>query len=135
MVSIIIQSSVVEVASVESLVVEAGARNTLLLKLTPRKTGILNILGLEYSLKALFADREPTDHQIRGKQYFQARSSPYTKFYGFFLEVKLSYKPSCPCVGHDKDCLRNPPLPINFLIILENQFLSNLPSPEERKME
>ncbi len=24
----------------------------------------------EYSLRALFPDKEPTDHEIRGKQYF-----------------------------------------------------------------
>ena len=27
-------------------------------------------LGVEYSIKAMFPDKEPTDHEIRGKQIF-----------------------------------------------------------------
>ena len=28
------------------------------------------LLGAEYSVKALFPDKEPTDHEVRGKQLF-----------------------------------------------------------------
>ena len=33
-------------------------------------SGQLNIVGVEYSIKAMFPDKEPTDHEIRGKQMF-----------------------------------------------------------------
>jgi len=34
------------------------------------KVATVYLLMAEYSLRALFPDKEPTDHEIRGKQYF-----------------------------------------------------------------
>ena len=38
--------------------------------MTGGSTGELVVLGAEYSVKALFPDKEPTDHEVRGKQLF-----------------------------------------------------------------
>jgi len=61
----------IETIPVDSLTLESGGHASLILSVRSRRVGVLSITGVEYSLKALFPDREPTDHQIRGKQYFQ----------------------------------------------------------------
>ena len=38
--------------------------------MTGGSAGELVVLGAEYSVKALFPDKEPTDHEVRGKQLF-----------------------------------------------------------------
>ena len=38
--------------------------------MTGGSAGELVLLGAEYSVKALFPDKEPTDHEVRGKQLF-----------------------------------------------------------------
>ena len=38
--------------------------------MTGVSAGELVVLGAEYSVKALFPDKEPTDHEVRGKQLF-----------------------------------------------------------------
>ena len=40
------------------------------MQVTGGSAGELVVLGAEYSVKALFPDKEPTDHEVRGKQLF-----------------------------------------------------------------
>lgn len=62
----------VEVGVLEAVSVEANALKPVVLEVWSTRVGVLSLLGLEYSVKAVFPDKEPTDHEIRGKQYFQA---------------------------------------------------------------
>ena len=61
----------VRVAVVESVTIESKASQNVLFEISAASVGKLCIIGVEYSVKALFLDKEPTDHDIRGKQYFQ----------------------------------------------------------------
>jgi len=61
----------VKVSAVDTVTIESGGTEQVVLEISVSLPGKLNIIGLEYSIKALFLDREPTDHEIRGKQYFQ----------------------------------------------------------------
>lgn len=65
------ESEQIEATTLEEITIEGNTAVHVNLQIVGHSTGILNIIGVEYSLKALFAHREPTDHQIRGKQYFQ----------------------------------------------------------------
>ena len=58
----------VETVILESVVLDKSSSSHLTFQLTALSPGQLTITGLEYSLKALFPDKEPTDHEIRGKQ-------------------------------------------------------------------
>ena len=61
----------VDVTTVDSVTIESNSVANISFEIRGNTVGTLNIIGLEYSLKALFPNKEPTDHQIRGKQYFQ----------------------------------------------------------------
>ena len=56
---------------------EPNSKGSYVMKIMCYTPGELNIIGVEYMLKPLFPDREPTDHQIRGKQYIQVRICRY----------------------------------------------------------
>ena len=58
----------VETVILESVVLDKSSSSHLTFQLNPLSPGQLSITGLEYSVKALFPDKEPTDHEIRGKQ-------------------------------------------------------------------
>jgi len=60
----------VETGVVDVITIEKSCQSQLTFHLTPLTPGQLIITGVEYSLKAMFPDKEPTDHEIRGKQIF-----------------------------------------------------------------
>ena len=64
---------------------EANTNGKFKLKVVCGTPGELNIIGVEYMLKPLFPDREPTDHQIRGKQYIQVEFIIFLFIYYFFV--------------------------------------------------
>jgi len=63
-------SMYVETRVVDVITIEKSSKMEIRLEVTPLSPGQLVILGVEYSLKAMFPDKEPTDHEIRGKQMF-----------------------------------------------------------------
>ena len=58
----------VETGVVDVITIEKSSKSEITFKLRALSSGQLVIMGVEYSLKALFPDKEPTDHEIRGKQ-------------------------------------------------------------------
>ena len=58
----------VETVMLESVVLDKSSSSHFTFQLRALSPGQLSITGLEYSVKALFPDKEPTDHEIRGKQ-------------------------------------------------------------------
>jgi len=60
----------VETGVVDVITIEKSSKSEITFKLRALSSGQLVIMGVEYSLKALFPDKEPTDHEIRGKQIF-----------------------------------------------------------------
>ena len=58
----------VETVMMDSVVLDKSSCSLLTFRVTPLSPGRLSITGLEYSIKAMFPDKEPTDHEIRGKQ-------------------------------------------------------------------
>jgi len=54
----------------ESATIEKSSISRITFKITVHSPGELIIIGMEYSLKALFPEKDPTDHEIRGKQFF-----------------------------------------------------------------
>lgn len=59
-----------ETGVVDVIVIEKSCQAQLTFQLTPLTLGQLIIAGVEYSLKAMFPDMEPTDNEIRGEQIF-----------------------------------------------------------------
>merc|ERR1719347_486604 len=55
---------------VDVITIEKSSKSEITFQLTPLSPGQLVIVGVEYSMKAMFPDKEPTDHEIRGKQIF-----------------------------------------------------------------
>ena len=45
----------------------------------PFSPGDLSIIGVEYTLKGIFPEKDPTDHEIRGKQMFQVNIQTFNK--------------------------------------------------------
>jgi len=60
----------VETGVLEVVTIEKSSLSQLTFQLTVLTPGQLTLTGVEYSLKAMFPDKEPTDHEIRGKQIF-----------------------------------------------------------------
>ena len=58
----------VETEIVDVVTIEKSSVSQLPFHVTALMPGQLIVTGVEYSLKALFPDKEPTDHEIRGKQ-------------------------------------------------------------------
>ena len=58
----------IETVVMDSVVLDKSSSSLLTFRVTPLSPGRLSITGLEYSIKAMFPDKEPTDHEIRGKQ-------------------------------------------------------------------
>jgi hypothetical protein len=60
----------VETPPADTFTLERGAGRRVELSVRAARPGQLTLLGIEYSLKALFPDKEPTDHEVRGRQLF-----------------------------------------------------------------
>jgi len=60
----------VETGILDTTLLEKNSVTDLVFKLSFNTPGKCHILGVEYSIKAMFPDKEPTDHEIRGKQIF-----------------------------------------------------------------
>jgi len=65
-----VSSMYVETGVLEVVTIEKSSQSQLTFQLTVLTPGQLTVTGVEYSLKAMFPDKEPTDHEIRGKQIF-----------------------------------------------------------------
>lgn len=66
-------SASIQAIPLESVIIESNSSRSVVFEISGSSPGVLNIIGVEYSLKPSFPDREPTDHEIRGKQYFQVK--------------------------------------------------------------
>ena len=60
----------VETGVLDVITVEKSCQSHLTFQLTPLTPGQLTVTGVEYTLKAIFSDEEPTDTEIRRKQMF-----------------------------------------------------------------
>ena len=58
----------IELGVVDGITMEKSSQSELAFQLTALAPGQLVITGAEYRLKAMIPDKEPTDHEIRGKQ-------------------------------------------------------------------
>ena len=55
-----------ETGVLDTTLLDKNTVTDLVFKLSFNSPGKCNILGVEYSIKAMFPDKEPTDHEIRG---------------------------------------------------------------------
>ena len=53
---------------IESVTLERNSKQEVRLQFKATKPGVVVVQGVEYILRALFPDKEPTDHEIKGKQ-------------------------------------------------------------------
>ena len=60
----------VDTGVLETTVIEKSSTSEMTFYVTCMSPGQLTLVGVEYSIKAMFPDKEPTDHEIRGKQMF-----------------------------------------------------------------
>ena len=56
----------VETGVLDTTLLDKNTVTDLVFKLSFNSPGKCNILGVEHSIKAMFPDKEPTDHEIRG---------------------------------------------------------------------
>merc|ERR1719370_2186125 len=54
--------------TIESVTLERNSKQEVRLQFKATKPGVVVVQGVEYILRALFPDKEPTDHEIKGKQ-------------------------------------------------------------------
>ena len=76
-------NSYVNTGIIDNTSLEKNSNTILEFQLTPLKPGFLQVIGIEYSLKALFPDKEPTDHEIRGKQVRRKFIKSYLFLFSF----------------------------------------------------
>ena len=55
---------------IESVTLERNSKQEVSIQFKASTAGLVVVQGVEYTLRALFPDKEPTDHEIRGKQMF-----------------------------------------------------------------
>ena len=53
---------------IESVTLERNSKQEVRMQFKATKPGVVVVQGVEYILRALFPDKEPTDHEIKGKQ-------------------------------------------------------------------